>query len=154
MSQTISVNVFEPGYWSYMAAVMAEQLRETIESRQVDPSRIPKGVYGDAQRFFQLVLGAVGDSAPDNPPASINAYLVAADVVRESSRSTRIGRRELGSRLQQYSLFVDGLTQCHHLSEEELGTAATVKEFFEQLHRDAEAREYERVVGLDRVPAP
>jgi hypothetical protein len=154
MSQTISVDVFEPGYWSYMAAVMAEQLQETIQLRRIDPERIPKGVYRDALQFFGLVLGAVGDSAPENPPASINAYLVAADVVRGSSRPTPISRQDLKALLGKYSSFVDALARSRQLGEEEVVTAIGVKEFFEQLHREAEASEYERVVRLDRVPAP
>src|SRR5580704_1412968 len=82
MSQTVSLGVVGPSHWAYMASVMAEKLQHVANAKQTVVGQIPVGVYRDAREFYRLVLEAAGDGTPVNPPASINAYALAADAVR------------------------------------------------------------------------
>jgi hypothetical protein len=149
MSDTISVDVVGPSYWAYVATVMAECLEEATRSKQVRVGLVPRGVYSDAKEFFRLVLQSVGNGVPDNPPASLNAYVIAADALRNSSDSFPRTREELGQRLAHYSELIDHLGQPRNLTTEEIEIATSLKEFFERLAQAGESEVYERTVDLE-----
>src|SRR5436309_2500997 len=100
MSDTISVDVVGPSHWAFVATVMADCLEEVARLRSTRSDLVPKRVYSDAKEFFRLVLQSVGSGVPDNPPASLNAYVIAADALRNSSNSFPQTRQELGTRLE------------------------------------------------------
>lgn len=150
MSKAMSVDVYEPQYWSYMAAVMSDRLRGAVASKRVEGDDLPLGVYRDSQRFFQLVLDATEGRPPKNPPASVNAYVLAADVVRSQSESK--DRTGVAFRLKQYAQFVTGLSNTRDLKPEEVRLAEELGQFFDELHREAEAAEYERIVDFESAP--
>jgi hypothetical protein len=145
MSQTVSVGVVGPSHWAYMASVMAEKLQEMINSKQT--SRIPPGVYRDARAFYGLVLEAAGDDTPVNPPASVNAYAIAADGVR--AVSAEASRAEVEQTLGRQKKLLDELQQPHALSEDELSNLSSLKTFFLWLKREGESDAYERGVGYE-----
>ena len=103
MSQTMSVGVVGPSHWVYMATVMAECLENVARTNRIEPNEIPVGVYWDALEFSGLALQATGDAVPDNPPASINAYVIAADALRRSSRDLPRTREDIDHRLEEYA---------------------------------------------------
>jgi hypothetical protein len=152
MSQTISIGVVGPSHWTYMATVMAQRLEKVANAGCFGPDAIPLGVSYDAREFFDLALQAARDVPPANPPASVNAYAIAADLVRASSRSVPNTREDIGSRLEQYNSFLSSLQQPRTLSEEELDTVRALQRFFDCLKEEGEAEAYEQGVFLEPVP--
>ena len=143
MSQTVSIGVVGPSYWSYMSAVMAERLEKEIRTKLVEPEDVPKSVYKSALRFFRLVLQAAGDTIPENPPASLNAYVIATKAVKESSKPLPKTDQELETCLRGYLDFVERLQKPRKLTKEELETAKALQKFFLQLKQQGEAEAYE-----------
>jgi hypothetical protein len=145
MSQTVSVGVVGPSHWAYMASVMAEKLQQMCNTRQT--TRIPVGVYRDAGEFYRLVLEAAGDGTPVNPPASINAYALAADAVRAVRADA--SRADVEQTLGKQKALLDSLQDSRELSEEELKTLSSLHEFFLWLKQEGESEAYERGVGYE-----
>lgn len=152
MSRTASIGVVGPSYWSYMAAVMADHLAKVLRAKRTDPDAIPRGVYADAQKFFTLVLDAIGDQIPSNPPASMNAYKIAADAIKESVPSGSITREQLASRFNKFASVLNRLREPGQLNKEEIGIAIALKEFFERLHFEGEEEAYQHGVQLEAPP--
>jgi hypothetical protein len=148
MSETISVGVVGRSYWVYMANVMAEYLGQIIQAKRIQSrlAEIPQGVYKDAQEFFRLVLQAVEPGFSENPPASTNAYMIAADSLRGSSTPIPETDPELEMRLKQYQFFIERLQEPHRLNSDELNTAQALHDFFVRLAQDGESEVYERSV--------
>lgn len=154
MSDTIAVDVVGPSYWSYMATVMAECLGDFLKEAKVEPAEIPPAVYEGAQEFFALVLQAAGDVFPENPPASINAYVIASDALRGVSKPYPATTQDLRVHLQEYSNFINALSKPHLLTEpEQIRLAGSLKEFFSRLAQDGETEVYERAVQFEPIPA-
>lgn len=145
MSQTVSIGVVGPSHWAYMASVMADRLQQIADAKQTGAVQIPAGVYRDAREFFRLVLEAAGDSAPVNPPASINAYALAADAVR--ANRVNASRAEVEEELGRQKALLDDLQQSRGLSEVELGTLLSLHAFFLWLKQEGESDAYEQGVG-------
>ena len=133
MSQTISVGVVGPSYWTYMATVMWRRLRKIASARRIETGSIPQGVYTSAQEFFLLVLQGVSDTLAENPLASINAYIIASDVARESSPHVRQTRQDLTKCLEDYSSFINSLANPRELNAEEVETVKSLEKFFLKL---------------------
>lgn len=83
MSKTMAIGVVGPEHWAYMAKVMAEKLEEAVQKFCLAKTDIPKGVLRDAAEFSKLVLEGTNPFASPNPPASINAYVMAKKVVEK-----------------------------------------------------------------------
>jgi hypothetical protein len=150
MSKTVSVGVVGPSHWAYMASVMATKLQKMVDAKRTLADQIPVGVYRDAREFYRLVLEAAGDDTPANPPASINAYALAADAVRaaRADASRADVEQTLGS---QYTL-LNNLQRSSVLSEDELKTLSSLRAFFLWLKEEGESEAYERGVGYE-LPA-
>lgn len=146
MSDTISVDVVGPSYWAYMATVMAACLEEISDSKRIQVKQVPLGVYRDAKKFFQLVMQSVGKDLPENPPASLNAYVIAAYAVKESSEDEPKSLQALGEVLEGYSTLLDRLDKAGNLNEQDAKTAKDLEQFFRELAQAGEAEIYERTV--------
>ena len=147
MSQTVSVGVVGPSHWAYMASVMVKKLQEIVDTKESAAHPIPPGVYRDAQELYRLVLEAAGDATPVNPPASINAYALAADAVR--AQRADASRAEVKQTLEKQKALLDDLQRARAFSEEELETLASLQAFFLWLKQEGESEAYERGVGYD-----
>ena len=146
MSETTSINRVGPSRWSFMANVMSECLTRIVEARRIEEELggIPRGVYRAAQEFFHLALQAVGDALPDDPPASVNAYLVATDSARRSSTAVPQTNPALEDLLKKYASFLgDRLKQAGDLSESEVEIGTSLQGFFVRLAQDGDAEAYE-----------
>lgn len=152
MSQTISVGVVGPSYWTYMATVMAECLQKITQFNRIEPGQIPGGVFRDAVAFSRLALDATGNSTPDNPPASLNAYGIAAEVIRMSADDLVKSRKEVDQRLAAYADFIRKLGEPRALRERERETAHHLRTFFLNLKEQGEAEAYESSVAFGTVP--
>jgi hypothetical protein len=130
-----------------MASVMAAKLQQMVDARRTIAGQIPVGVYRDAREFYKLVLEAAGDRTPANPPASINAYALAADAVRAVSADA--SRADVAATLGRQQALLDDLEQPRALSEEELRTLSSLHVFFLWLKREGESDAYERGVGYE-----
>ena len=148
MSQTISVGVVGPSHWAYMASVMAEKLEQIKNARRTDAARFPKGVYHDALEFYKLVLEAAGDGSPKNPPASINAYAIAADAVRAVCTNVD-SRSDVAKTLHTHQSLLESLQQARILEQQEVETLSSLQSFFVWLKHEGEADAYERGVGYE-----
>ena len=146
MSDTISGDVVGPSYWAYMATVMANCLEEISRSKEVRPEDVPQGVYRDAKKFFQLVMESVEKNLPENPPASLNAYVIAAYAVKDSSQDELRTLDDLGHRLKAYSQLLDRLGKAHKLDGQDVQTAKNLQRFFRELAEAGETQIYERTV--------
>jgi hypothetical protein len=143
MSRTVAVDVVGPEYWSYMAVVMAEHVGRMATSHHIDPATLPKGVYADAKRFFRLVLQEVADRPPQNPPASINAYVIAADAAKGSG-AFPIPQEHFKQLLEKYWALIEDLETPRELTEQDVQTAEGLHRFFLRLHEAGETKAYER----------
>lgn len=150
MSDTISVDVVGPSYWAYMATVMAECLEDISRSKEIRPEKVPQGVYRDAKKFFELVMQSVNKDLPENPPASLNAYVIAAYAVKDSSEDPPpTTLRELANRLEGYSKMLARLDEAGTLDDKDVRTARDLQLFFRELAQAGEAEIYERTVDLE-----
>jgi hypothetical protein len=129
-----------------MAAVMASRLQKIARLKRVEAGDIPGGIYNDTRELFRLVLQAANDGVPDNPPASINAYVIALDAMKGVSQSFPKTRRELKERFDEYHAFVSSLREQRTLADKEVETAKSLAQFFQKLHQDGESEAYERRV--------
>jgi hypothetical protein len=143
MSMTITVGVFGPEYWSYMAQVMACQLDKAIKAKRIEPDSFPRGVYYEAKKFFSLVHGALeyGKNIP-SPPASINAYAIASEAVKEVSPASHLSLEQLNEELKDYADFVDSLTESRALDSESEKIAEMLRDFFYQLAEEGDNEVY------------
>ena len=130
-----------------MASVMAAKLQQMVDAKRTLAGQIPVGVYRDALEFYALVLEAAGDVTPVNPPASINAYALAADAVRAVSADA--SRADVAQTLGRQKALLDNLKQPRALSEEELKTLSSLHAFFMWLKQEGECDAYERGVGYE-----
>jgi hypothetical protein len=146
MSKTISVGVVGPSHWSYMASIMADRLGRIAETKTIEPSKIPRLVYTDALEFYRLVMQAAGDDPPDNPPASMNAYSIAADGVRASAPDQSSTPEEIHKTLADHLSLLECLTKQRPLDEHELETVKSLRRFFLWLKSEGETEAYERGV--------
>jgi hypothetical protein len=147
MSKTVSVGVVGPSHWAYMASVMAAKLQLMVDNKRTLDGQIPVGVYRDAREFYKLVLEAAGDDTPANPPASINAYALAADAVRAVRADA--SRADVEQTLGTQNTLLNRLQQTSVLSEDELKTLSSLRTFFLWLKQEGESEAYERVVGYE-----
>ena len=152
MSRTTAIGVVGPSFWSYMASVMAERLVQVVQAKHVESGIVPKGVHSDAKEFFRLVLQAAQDTFTENPPASINAYLIAADAVKGASQTIRGDHDEVRKCLEHYSEFVKQLETPHKLEEDEQKTAQELRNCFLRLQQEGENEAYERGVSSESLP--
>ncbi len=153
MSDTIFIEAVGPRYWTFMATVMASRLDKFINSREITPGDIPKGVYDDAREYFELVMGAVSSTLPEDPPASINAYVTAMDALKGSLRPFPETDEALVANLSNYAEFLRGLTGPHRIADErELQTVTSLRDFFRSLAEDGENETYLRAVRHDHRP--
>jgi hypothetical protein len=135
-----------------MATVMAECLENVARTNRIEPNEIPVGVYWDALEFSGLALQATGDAVPDNPPASINAYVIAADALRRSSRDLPRTREDIDHRLEEYAGFLRTLETPRELNQKESETVKSLRTFFSRLKEEGESEAYEKAVYLEPVP--
>jgi hypothetical protein len=152
MSQTISVGVVGPSYWTYMATVMAECLDAVTKSNRIETGQVPGGVFHDARTFSELALEATGSSMPENPPASLNAYGIAAEVIRRSFGEVLKNRKEVDQRLAAYADFIRRLDEPRTLHQREHQTAENLQTFFLDLKEQGEAEAYESSIAFGTVP--
>jgi hypothetical protein len=147
---TISVGVFGPEYWSYMAKVMARQLDKTIEAKWIDAESFPKGVYYEAQKFFSLVNGALEyGKIPNNPSASINAYAIASQAVKGVSTASQLSLEKLNKELEVFATFVDSLTESRALDSEAEKNAEMLRDFFYQLAEEGDNEVYRTRIDFE-----
>ena len=152
MSQTISVGVVGPSYWAYMATVMAECLDTITKSNRIETGLVPGGVFHDALTFSELALEATGSSMPANPPASLNAYGIAAEAIRRSFGDLPKNRKEVDQQLATYADFIRRLNEARTLHQRERQVAESLQTFFWDLKEQGEAEAYESSVGFGTVP--
>jgi hypothetical protein len=133
-----------------MASAMVDGLGQILGDN-AGAEVIPRRVYSDAQDFFRLALEAAGDTLPTNPSASISNYIIAAGAAKALPQPST-DRAELQRRLQEYAIVVNQLQSGQNLAEHERRIAVTLKDFFAQVQREAEAEAYNRVVESDPLP--
>jgi hypothetical protein len=153
MSQTISVGVVGPSHWTFMATVMAECLDVAAKNNRVQPNAIPLGVYRDALAFSQLALEATGADIPDNPPASLNAYVIASDVLRRSSHQLFQTREDINRRLHRYEAFLRTLETPRELTEDDNEILNSLVAFFRRLKEEGESEAYAKALHLESTQA-
>ena len=149
MSRTISVGVSGPSHWSYMATVLADCLEQTLASSQVQP--IPKGVYRDALGFLKLALEGSGDSLPRNPPASINAYAIAAEAA-PAPTSEPESRADLHQRLLSFEGLLKSFGEPRALDQEESKIVNDFRAFLQNLRAEGKSQTYEHAVRWEPTP--
>lgn len=146
MSQVRSVGVVSPGHWLYMAAVMCRSLDKMIANRRVASDDLPRGIFAGARGFFRSVREVISGSMGDNPPATLNVYVIAADAASPLGEGLDEG---LDERLERYANFVDRLSNPGPLSQDDIGTASDLRSFFARLQHVADIEEYERQVRFE-----
>ena len=100
-------------------------------------------------RFFHLVLQEVGkDVVRKNPPASINAYVIAADAARGPHSGPP--RQVLKQTLRDYANLLESFGEPRQLSDTEAATAEALRKFFLRLRRAGEVESYERRVRFEQ----
>jgi len=146
MSQVRSVGVVSPGHWFYMATVMCRSLDKIIAKQRVDDDDLPKGVLAGARDFFHSVRMVISGQMGENPPATLNAYVIAADVATPIAQE---GHEGLDQRLERFAALVDRLGGRVSLSDDEVVTASDLRSFFARLQHIGDIEEYERQVRFD-----
>ena|ERR1019366_3062798 len=152
MSMTTSAGVMGPSHWSYMASVLAEVLEKIALKKKIDEGDVPAGVYIDVKEFFGLIAQALHKKLPDNPPASMNAYAIAAGIVKMSVQPAPDTSEELEKCLARYYSFVRRMRTPTVLTLRDVETAKDLQRFFFRLQREGESEAYERRVDFDDSP--
>jgi hypothetical protein len=134
-----------------MATVMAECLEQIASDGLVRANSIPAGVYRDALRFSTLVFQATGESVPDNPPASLNAYVIADALLRLPQEEPKT-REQIDEQVKQYKTFLEGLQTPRKLADEDKRLADSLRSFFVRLKEEGESEAYAKTMHLEPVP--
>ncbi len=150
MSQTLSIGVVDVSDWTYMATVMYESLEEIIKTKKCKGYEPPKGVYKSAIRFFDLVLEATNGDTPKNPLASINAFMIASDVVSDSTKHQITKRDDVRKYLKEFRGFLISLPEKNTLNSTDKKTAENLKLFYQNLASEGEMEDYENAVQSDQ----
>jgi len=162
MSQTISIGVVGPRYWSFMARRMADCLQSIVEEGSFKKGSIPRNVLADAVRFFDLVLQELKGGPPSsggialrNPEATLRAYLLAVNT------QERIHKQIPGDRSDELQRYWELLNVLHQsqgegtdLNAEQIGTAEALMRFFRELKDAGEAEAYVARLGFPPRPHP
>jgi hypothetical protein len=147
MSRTISVGVLGPSRWSFMAAVLADRISLTLETKT--SQQIPKAVLREAKDFIKLALEGSGDAPSNNPPASINAYAIAVGAAVPQPSAAPETRESLRARFQGFSELLDKLPESGAFDENQQGVAADLVSFLTKLRIDGQVQAYEQAVRWD-----
>jgi hypothetical protein len=150
MSQTLSVDVVGPSYWTYMATVMADCLERISQAGRIETSAVPPGVFKDALAFWQLALQATSGAVPDNLPA-LNAYVIAFETLRWSLPASPT-REDIDKELVRYDAFLKTLGTPRALDVEDTQIVGALKSFFVHLKEEGECEAYTQTVQLETVP--
>lgn len=129
MSRTPSQDSVWSGGWRYLAAAMTEVLEKVIKKGSIDKGDIPEGILLAAQEFFHVALEELMD-IPSDPLESIRNYRMAADALRRSMKKQFKKRESIDRHLQEYSQFLDSLSEERSLSTRDLTTAENLQRFF------------------------
>ena len=153
MSLTTSIGVVGPSHWIYMASVMADRLARILKAKRVEAHDMPAGIHEDVQKFFRLVRQGAGNALADNPPASINAYVIASDAIRVVSPSLPKSRQKRGDYFEHYADFIRGLRRPHQLKADELKKARDLRKFFLHIKQEGESEAYTNAFHSDEQPS-
>jgi hypothetical protein len=146
LSKTIAVGVVGPSHWAYMAVVMSEVLNRAVQKSALLKTDVPAGVLADAVRFSNLVLEEVRPSVSSNPLATINAYVMAKEVVEKV-----IGHYPSD---EEFEPLLDGCRLLVDLKEKKeesknVKLLEFMAKFFSELHKMGEEDRYERAMAGD-----
>ena len=141
MSMTILAGVVGPSHWAYMAKQFATKLEQVAQQRKIDANFISASIVLDAREFFQLASQFAQDEVPKNPPASANAYMIAAKAINASSPSDPDANAK--TVLEKYLAFVTNIQTPRSLDNDEVETAQHLRQFLTQLHADGRSERYE-----------
>ena len=129
------MSMTELSYWSYMAAVMANQLATVIKKQRIEEGDFPINVYGDAKRFFAFLMPAVHDrlaEEAEDPVISLALYVLAIDIVR-SLREFPQDQEGIKALLTEFSSLLEALGNPHDLRGQECLVAQNLQKFFRHL---------------------
>lgn len=141
MSMTTSVGVVGPSHWSYMAKTFERCLAEIVSRKRIEEDSVSNSIYLDAKEFFQLVSQAVQEGVPGNPPASANAYMIAARAIRSTVHPQT--HETIRESLNEYLSFFNRIRDARDLSAKELETATSLQKFLKQLYLYGQSEAYE-----------
>jgi hypothetical protein len=164
MSQTISIGVVGPRYWSYMAGAMADCLEQIVNDDGQVKESIPRTVLADALRFFDLVLQELEPREPSsavlrNREATLHAYLIARSAEQDAQgpSHTPTEREGFARRFREYRDLLRWLSNGNEnrLDDKQRETADALVKFFRQIEARGQEDSYEERVafgGLPRTP--
>jgi len=131
MSRTISVGVVGVKYWEYMANAMVKCLDRIIIKAEL---KIPLGVLHDAKKFFKIVLGQkTGDTMFDNPPARLNAHVIAWDVLKNRPDQISRTKKWADVHFRRFAKLLEKLGEPVALDEKDKKTVYDLRDFFAAL---------------------
>ncbi|MDP2933224.1 MAG: hypothetical protein Q8N81_03765, partial [bacterium] len=93
-------------HWSYPALAMAKCLDQIIKGQK---TKIPLGVFHDAQLFLKVVLGRKTGTHFDNPPAQVNAFGIAWDVLNNCPNLRSRTRKGAEGHFLKFAEFLESL---------------------------------------------
>jgi hypothetical protein len=172
MSQTISIGVVGPRYWSFMASRMADCLETVVQQGWLQQGSFPRNVLADALRFFDLVrqelTGITGTSrsseqiALRNPEATFRAYELAQRAMntltsqgshqQEISADRSDALAGYAERACELLKLIDNSQVPTRLESEQVDTAKALIRFFRQLNANGEAEAYKERVAFGSTP--
>lgn len=123
--------------WLFTAEVMTAFLRDTVNAKAVDATRLPRAVHRDACEFFALALGRKSAE----PPVSANAYGLAIEAL-QSPRVANDMRAAPEKLLSKLAAFNKHLATTRPLSEQDLPMASSLLGFFSHLKDESQASRF------------
>ena len=146
MSEAISTGLLGPGYWTYMAAAMAEHAHRISEAGRTFPAGLPQAAYASARRFFASALEQGEDI---DPSAALASFKIAADTMLECVQPVPTAWEDISDRLARYAQFVQTLDSERDLTADDRSIARELERFFLQLVADGEEQDYVEAVRFD-----
>jgi hypothetical protein len=144
LSKILHKNDVESSIWQYPALVAEKNIEDFIKKQFIDNKAIPRGIFEELEKFFELALKATETSSPIS---SISSYRIAANAMRNSIPSIAENRVDFEINLKEFANLFSSFKTKRPCKSQELVKLKNLKKFFHQLYISSEDQTYENTLA-------
>ena len=143
MSIVLNKGKVNLGHWRYPAFAMESCLDKFINEKTINTSKIPKGVYKELLKFFDIALDAISKNS--NPFTRITNFKIAIDAIGKTDPDLKM--KDLEAKLNNYSQIYKELTSDKNLDAEQITRLKELRDFFSEIYKTSDSKKYESSVS-------
>lgn len=144
MSIVLNKGKIKLGNLRYPALVMEECINKFIESKYINNSDIPRGIYKGIARFFENTLNIINKKS--RPLTGSANFKIAMDAIEKSKLEIK-NIKDFEEKLNDFAISFEGLNQNKKLTSKEIEKLKNLKTFFHEIYLNSDAKNYESVIS-------